>query len=273
MANYSGYTMQYDSLDGFRDAFDHDPSVEHALTPLWREVFWPTEWFRLRADPVFYGINTPRGNGEPVLLIPGFMAGDFLMLEMHRWLRRIGYDASLSGIVWNTDCPDATAAQLLKKVRNIHERTGQKVRLVGHSLGGMLSKYLVQQEPEMIDRVITMGSPFQSLVKAHPAVIGIWEKLKLNQSATVGKNLKPSCATGFCTCGFVKSILQPVAVLPPQFAIYSKLDGVADWESCIEDDATMNTEVSCTHIGMIVNHSVYRAVASRLAQQIDTDCS
>lgn len=110
--------MQYDSLDGFRDAFDHDPSVEHALTPLWREVFWPAEWFRLRASAVFYGIDTPKGNGEPVLLVPGFMAGDFLMLEMHRWLKRIGYDASLSGILWNTDCPDATAAHLLKKSAN-----------------------------------------------------------------------------------------------------------------------------------------------------------
>ena len=56
--------------------------------------------------------------------------------------------------------------------------------------------------------------------------------------------------------------------MPPQFAIYSKLDGVADWESCIEEDAKMNTEVSCTHIGMIVNHSVYRAVAARLSQEI-----
>ncbi|MFT4863314.1 MAG: triacylglycerol lipase [Pseudohongiellaceae bacterium] len=273
MANYLDQSMQYGALENLRDAFDHDPSIEYALTPLWREVIWPTEWFRLRVDPVFYGINTPRGNGEPVLLVPGFMAGDFLMLEMHRWLKRIGYDAHLSGIFWNTDCPDATAKHLLKKVKDIQQKTGQKVRLVGHSLGGMLAKCLVQQEPDLIDRVITMGSPFQSLVKAHPAVVGIWEKIKLNQSATVGRNLKPSCATGFCTCGFVKSILQPVTVLPPQFAIYSKLDGVADWESCIENDASMNTEVSCTHIGMIVNHTVYRAVANRLAQEIDDNRS
>lgn len=270
MANFFDQRLEFDSLDQFKDAFDHDPGVEHVLTPLWREVIWPTEWIRLRFSSAYFGANLPRGNGEPVLLVPGFMAGDFLMLEMHRWLQRIGYDASLSGIVWNTDCPDATAKQLMERVRNIHQRTGKKVRLVGHSLGGMLSKYLVQQEPDLIDRVITMGSPFQSLVKAHPAVVGIWEKLKLNQSDTIGKNLKPSCATGFCTCGFVQSILNPTPVKPPQFAIYSKLDGVADWASCMEDDVKMNTEVSCTHIGMIVNHSVYRAVANRLAQELET---
>jgi pimeloyl-ACP methyl ester carboxylesterase len=269
VVDFFNQSMELDSLEQFRDAFDHDPGVETTLTPLWREVIWPTEWLRLRVDPVFYGFNVPHGNGEPVLLVPGFMAGDVIMLEMHRWLKRIGYDASLSGILWNTDCPDATAARLLDKVRRIHRETGQKVKLVGHSLGGMLSKYLVQQEPDLIDRVITMGSPFQSLVKAHPAVVGIWETLKLNQMGTAGSNLKPSCATGYCTCGFVQSILQPAKVMPPQFAIYSKLDGVADWESCIEEDAKMNTEVSCTHIGMIVNHSVYRAVAARLSQEID----
>lgn len=269
MADYYNNRMHMDSLEQFRDAFDHDPAFEHANTPLWREVIWPTEWVRLRLDPVFYGFNIPHGNGEPVLLIPGFMAGDGLMFEMHRWLKRIGYTSSLSGIVWNTDCPDATAAQLLKKLRSIHQKTGQKVNLVGHSLGGMLSKYLVQQEPDLVDRVITMGSPFRGLVKAHPSVVGIWEKLKANQSATIGKNLKSSCATGHCTCGFVRSILQPVTVVPPQYAIYSKTDGVADWESCVEADAAMNTEVSGTHIGMIVNHSVYKAVARRLAQDID----
>jgi len=269
VADFINQGMGFDSFEQLRDAFDHDPGVELTLTPLWREVMWPTEWLRLRVDPVFYGFNVPHGNGEPVLLVPGFMAGDVIMLEMHRWLKRIGYNASLSGILSNTDCPEATATRLLDRVRRIHRETGQKVKLVGHSLGGMLSKYLVQREPELIDRVITMGSPFQSLVKAHPAVVGIWETLKLNKMGTVGSNLKPSCATGFCTCGFVQSILQPATVLPPQFAIYSKLDGVVDWESCIEDDAKMNTQVSCTHIGMIVNHSVYRAVASRLSQKIE----
>lgn len=269
MATIFDQRLEFDTLDQFNDAFDHDPGVEHVLTPLWREVIWPSEWVRLRFSSAYFGVNLPRGSGEPVLLVPGFMAGDFLMLEMHRWLQRIGYDASLSGIVWNTDCPEATAQQLMERVRSIHQRTGQKVRLVGHSLGGMLSKYLVQQEPDLIDRVITMGSPFQSLVKAHPAVVGIWEKLKLNQNHAIGRNLKPSCATGFCTCGFVQSILKPAEVEPPQFAIYSKLDGVADWASCMEEDAEMNTEVSCTHIGMIVNHSVYKAVANRLAQNIE----
>lgn len=267
MTQYSEEEYQANLFDHLKSAFDHDPGVEHANTPLWREIVWPADWLKLRTSAIYYGIGAIRGNKEPVLLIPGFMSSDLHLLEMHRWLGRIGYDAYLSGIVWNTDCPNETANQLISRVRSIHKKTGQKVRLIGHSLGGMISKFIVQSEPELIDRVITLGSPFGSLVKAHPSVIGIWDKLKNNQSALIGRNLKPSCATGHCTCGFVSSIMQPKKVSPPQFAVYSKVDGVADWQSCIEDDEGRNTEVNCTHIGMIVHPDVYRAVANRLAEK------
>ncbi len=270
MTEYSENGFQATMLGQLSDTYAHDPVIEHCNTPLWREVAWPTEWLRLRSHPVLYGFNVPRGNKEPVLLIPGFMAGDMLMLEMHRWLRRIGYDSSLSGIVWNTDCPDRTAKQVLNRVRAIRQKTGSKVRLVGHSLGGMISKYIVQEESELIDRVITLGSPFKSLVKAHPSVIGIWDKLKNNHSGLIGRNLKPSCATGHCTCGFVRSILQPSKVQPAQFAVYSKKDGVADWRSCMEDDASKNTEVNCTHIGMVVHPEVFQVVAKRLSENTKT---
>ena len=268
LADYSKDDVKPSLMEELQDAFDHDPSIEHANTPLWREVIWPTEWLRLRASGVYYGIGIPRGQQQPVMLVPGFMSGDLIMMEMHSWLRRIGYDSYLSGIVWNTDCPDQTARQLISRIKTISRKTGMKVNLVGHSLGGMLSKYIVQAEPELVDRVITLGSPFASLVKAHPSVIGIWEKLKSARSGLIGRNLKPSCATGYCTCGFVQSMLAPQDVEPPQFAVYSKKDGVADWRSCIEEDESANSEVNCTHVGMIVHPEVYRVVANRLAQDI-----
>jgi pimeloyl-ACP methyl ester carboxylesterase len=249
-----------------QDAYEHDPSIEHVNTPIWREAIWPTDWLRLRASAVYYGVGVPRGNDQPVMLVPGFMSSDITMLELQRWLLRTGYDAHLSRIVWNTDCPDKTAKQLIARIKTIHNKTGQQVALIGHSLGGMLSKYIVQVEPELVDRVITLGSPFASLVKAHPSVVGIWDKLKNSQSGLIGRNLKPSCATGYCTCGFVKSMIMPEQVVTPQFAVYSKKDGVADWRSCIEEDPSANNEVNSTHIGMIMNPEVYRVIAKRLSQ-------
>ena len=251
------------------NVFDYDDAIEHTLTPLWREARWGMEWARLRWSPTYYGVGIQRGQGQPVLLIPGFMSGDLLMLEMHRWLKRIGYRSSLSRIPWNNDCPNRTAGKLVHRLRVLADKTGSKVNLVGHSLGGMLARSIVQETPEYVDRVITLGSPFRSLVKAHPAIIGIWDKLKAAQGGLIGRNLHPSCGTGHCTCDFVRYMNVPRKVNVAQFAIYSKKDGVADWSSCIEDDETLNSEVSSTHIGMVFSAPVYRAVAARLAQNVN----
>ncbi len=248
------------------DPFAHDPSVESVLTPLWREARWPIEWLGLRSSPVFFGYGVPHGAGEPVLLIPGFMSGDGFMLELHQWLQRIGYRSYLSNIVWNNDCPDRTSRSLARKLEAIQRRHATRVRLVGHSLGGMLAKSLLQDHPQLIDRVVTLGSPFRSLVKAHPAVVGIWEQLKIMRGKLIGRNLKPSCGTGHCLCDFVRNMVRPEPRDVPQYAIYSRVDGVADWQSCREDLDSANTEVNCTHLGMPLHPEVYRAIAARLAE-------
>lgn len=247
------------------DPFHHDPSVDETVTPLWKEAKWTLEWAQLRLNRVYYGRGIPLGDGSVVLLVPGFMAGDSLMLEMHWWLRRIGYRSYLSNIVWNNDCPDRTAKTLANRVRGIHERTGKKVILVGHSLGGLLSKSISQDHPEWVESVVTMGSPFREIVKAHPAIIGLWDQLKEVQGGLIGRNLHASCGTGHCTCGFVRNMLQPRDIGPSQFAIFSKGDGVVDWTSCIESDPENNAEVKGSHIGLVYNAEAYRALARRLA--------
>ena len=252
----------------FNNPFAYDPAVQATLTPLWREVAWAADWVKLRCSPVYCGTGVPRGQGEAVLLIPGFMAGDFLMLELQGWLKRIGYRPYLSNIVWNNDCPDRTARTLAQRLARISDECGMRVRVVGHSLGGMLAKSLVQDHPQLVDRIITLGSPHRSFVKAHPAVVGVWNQLKRAQSGLIGRNLRASCGTGHCLCPFVKNLLDPQPRAVAQFSVYSRNDGVADWSSCIEADAEANTEVRSTHIGMIFNPEVYRAIAQRLAQSV-----
>ena len=66
----------------------------------------------LLCDPVFYGAGVPNGDGSPVLLIPGFFAGDWSLSTLARWLSRIGYRPYLSGIDWNVGCPDEKSERL-----------------------------------------------------------------------------------------------------------------------------------------------------------------
>ena len=248
------------------DPFEHDAAVEDVNTPLWREVFWPLEWLRLRLSPVFCGVGVPHGSGEPVLVVPGFLSNDIVMWEMHRWLFRIGYRPHFSNIPFNTDCPNETAKMLIARLRTLHQDSGQKVRVVGHSLGGMLARSLAQRVPDYIDRVITLGSPY-NLVRAHPAVTGMWDHLKVAKGNLIGRNLRASCGTGHCLCSFVKHVLDPDKVDVPHYAIYSRTDGVAHWEGCMGEDPERNDEVRCTHVGMAFHPEVFRVLAGRLAEE------
>lgn len=274
------YSDDVDDLDDLIDPdadanpFDHDPGVEPVATPLWREAGWPIELALLLCSPLYQGKGVPHGHGEPVLVIPGFLANDLMMIPLRRWLRRIHYRPYLSDIAWNTDCPNRTALRLTQKIRVIHRHTGRRVILIGHSLGGMLAKSLVQRVPELIDRVITLGSPFRDHVRAHPAVTGVWEYLLRGQGRLIGRNLHASCGTGFCMCDFVRHMLQPEFRRVPQFAIYSRNDGVVDWMSCAEEEVSANSEVNqATHIGLIFHPRALQAIAERLAQQVDLNPS
>jgi len=215
------------------------------------------------------------GRGKPVILVHGWIGAWRywipLMKQLH--LKYSVYTLDLIGFGDSAKNPerDDLRSQVAMLAQFMEQLGIPKAALVGHSLGGMLSKHIVQEMPELVDRVITLGSPFASMVKAHPSVVGIWDKLKNAKNGLVGRNLKPSCATGYCTCGFVRSMIIPQQVEPPQYAVYSRRDGVADWRSCMEDDPADNTEVNCTHIGMVVHPEVYRVVAERLAQTNEAD--
>ena len=134
--------------------------------PIWLEALFPLDWVALHASPVYYGFGVPRGHGEPVILVPGFLGDDRYLTEMHLWLRRIGYRPYFSGIGRNVDCPELLTQRLLMTIDAAYEETHQKVTIVGHSLGGMLARAAAHREADKVKQVITMGSPFRSVARA-----------------------------------------------------------------------------------------------------------
>ena len=73
--------------------------------PLQLELrFWP-ELAGLLADPTFWNPGRRR-NRQPILLIPGFLAGDASLTVMAGWLRRRGHRVRTSGIRLNVGCAD-----------------------------------------------------------------------------------------------------------------------------------------------------------------------
>jgi len=117
------------------------------------------EFSALASDPVFRGRGVPHGDGRPVLLIPGFLSGDWHMRVLHNWLGRIGYRSFLSGILLNVQHSERMLAGLRRRVGEIHNETGTAVSIIGHSRGGLLGKVLSQRRPLLVEQVIALGAP------------------------------------------------------------------------------------------------------------------
>jgi hypothetical protein len=75
----------------------------------------------------------PAGDGRPVMLIPGFMAGDQSLTRMAVWLRTGGFVLARSGIRWNSGCLEPTVKSVERRLEVAVERTGKRALIVGQS--------------------------------------------------------------------------------------------------------------------------------------------
>lgn len=197
-----------------------------------------------------------RGDGHPVLVIPGLGASDGSTALLRQFLDDLGYATYPWGLGRNKGMKEEDSAQMQERLKFIFERHGQKVSLIGQSLGGVFARELARRHPAMVRQVITLGSPFTG----HPlASTGThlyeWlsgdrlEDLDFNQHLEM--RIKP-----------------PV----PTTSIYSKLDGVVAWECSIEDGRPDGESINLrgnSHIGMGSSPSALYLIADRLAQPED----
>src|SRR5437868_7798635 len=149
------------------------PSLRHVgrlvcQPPVWLEGRAPLESLRLRRDPVFAAVGLPRGDGGPVLLVPGFMAGDRSLATMRDWLVRLGHDARLPGLTVNVRYSEAVLRTLLLRVVELYGRSGRRVAIVGHSRGGLLAAVAALRHPDLVERVVALGSPLAVPYDVHP---------------------------------------------------------------------------------------------------------
>lgn len=232
---------------------------------LWTEALFAAELLLLHASPVFYGVGVPRGDGSAVVIIPGFLGTDAYLMEMHAWLARLGYSPYFSGIGINADCPNLLIQRRLSEtVEKAVEETGRKIHLIGHSLGGVLARSVARQRRKDVASVVTLASPFRGLV-LHKSVLFAAESVRSRILAEHGEGVLPGCYTGRCTCDFIDSLRRDVPTGILQTAIYTRHDGVADWQYCVTRNRKYDFEVPGTHIGLAFNPSVYSIIAERLA--------
>ena len=210
----------------------------------------------LLKDPVFRGRGVPRGDGRPVLLIPGFLAGDWTLRVLNSWLGRVGYRPYLSGIVLNIQHSERMLSGLRRKVVAIRKETGSRVTLLGHSRGGLLAKVYSQRRPQDIEQVIALGAPLADWTDlariTHQAVRVV---STANQLA-FGRRMNPE---GRFTYDL------KLAPIVPTTSIYTKADDVVNFRSCLRPDIPA-MPVWGSHNGLVVNPEVFRLLGRLLAR-------
>ena len=238
-----------------------NPKIEKKQAPLAKfllEGRWAAELSIFSWNFIPLQLACPRGDGHPVLVLPGFTAGDWSTKPLRLFLEGLGYKA----YGWEQGTNTGPSAELMlameERLDALYQQHGCKVSLVGWSLGGIYARELARRFPEKVRQVMTLGSPYGAEREhVHAALIGLLQVLK-------GKTFEELHAE------FLPEGDSPPPV--PCTSVYSKTDGVADWTLCIEDepDAThQNIQVYGAHTGLGWNTSIAWLLADRLAQPED----
>jgi triacylglycerol lipase len=205
---------------------------------------------------VYRGRGVPRGDGRTVLLIPGFLSGDWSMRLLHSWLERIGYSPYLSGIYFNVFHSEHMLAGLRHRMAEIQKEYDAPVTLIGASRGGLLAKVLSQRRPKSVEQVITLAAPlanFTDLAMVTRAAVSV---VTTANEIGFGRRLR---AEG----RFAHDLMLPPAV--PTTSIYTRTDDVVNFRSTLRPDIPA-ISVFGSHNGLVVNREVYRLLGRLLAR-------
>ncbi len=195
--------------------------------------------------------DLPRGDGAPVLVLPGFGTGDGATWALRRFLAYLEYDVQGWGLGRNHGRVPELLERIVEKLENFAAMRGRPIHLVGWSLGGYIAREAARERPDLVTRVITLGSP---------VVGGPKYTASHRYYARQGYDLDEIEAT--------VAARDSVPLSVPVTAIYSKRDGVVTWQACIDrvNPGTEHFEVGASHLGLGLSPDVYSIIALRLAE-------
>jgi len=192
----------------------------------------------------------PRGRGQPVLVLPGYGAGDGSTVVLKNYLRLLGYGVTGWRLGRNYGNVAELLPRVLRRILSICRKTQQPIHIIGWSCGGFLAREIARERPDVVQRVITLGTPVIGGPKY--TVVGYalrWRGLDLDamEAEAEARNR--------------------ILLRTPVTAIYSRADAIVAWEACIDRIApnVEHIEVQTSHMGFGFCPEVYKIIAQRLA--------
>jgi pimeloyl-ACP methyl ester carboxylesterase len=238
-----------------------------SVAPARGELRYGLELARLLLDRRFLGVTRAR-DPLPVLLIPGFLAGDASLTLLAGWLRRRGHRVRPSGILVNVDC----AGRELVRLERILAEFDDRVVVIGQSRGGTLARALAANHPEAVAALATLGSPVLDPLAVSPAVLRTVASLARVGDLGLPRMFSTECRHGDCCADFRELLEAPLDPDMHTLAVYSRTDGIVDWRACLDPHARC-VEVDGSHCGMAVNAGVYRELEPLLERTEVAACS
>ena len=242
--------------------------VPRSLTPpIWRELQpgWPPAPPRRHTSPD----TSPAAPSRDVLVVPGFLATDTSTSTLTTALRAAGHRTHPAQLGNTNGCSERLASRLVARVDELAATTTGPITIIGHSRGGQLAKVAAQRRPELIDRLITLGSPLTDQWGMHLSLKLLIGSISLAGRAglDIGGCNVMGCPFGSCSTEFTRDLARTLPSHIEFTSIYSRSDGITQWRTCLHP-AARHVEATCSHIAMI-SHPAVRNEALRLLSQVN----
>ena len=204
----------------------------------------------LAARPLLSAL--PKGDGHPVLVLPGFLADDVSTRVLRTVLRRLDYRVHGWRLGRNLGPTAECVKGMRDRIDDLSDRYGRPISLVGWSLGGIFARDLARRTPDSVRQVITLGSPFRLASEDQSRASRAFERYSHLHVEHWPLPLEGEGA--------------PLPV--PATSIYSHLDGIVAWQACLDTPSACceNIAVMASHLGLGHHPAAIWAIADRLAQ-------
>ncbi|MEP7090889.1 MAG: hypothetical protein ABI776_12370 [Nocardioidaceae bacterium] len=194
-----------------------------------------------------------RGDGHPVLVVPGLLHGDLDTVVLRTYLRWLNYSVSGWKLGRNLGSTETVVNGLRARLASMAESSGEKVTIIGWSLGGVYAHELARRAPGSVRQVVTLGSPLRTSSRPARTASAAFDRLaRLHLVAPL--LARPWQETG--------------SLRVPATSVYSRSDGIVPWQACRLPPGKRreNIEVVSSHLGLGHNPTVLHLLADRLAQ-------
>ena len=198
-----------------------------------------------------------RGDGRPVLVLPGFMTSDVTCSALRTHLRRRGFHTHRWTLGLNRGFTDDILDGLVERFDEVHARHGRPVAIVGWSLGGLMARWLAHLRPDAVERIVCLGSPWRP-------------EAEINRVTGAFRAADRHWGFSADTDQIFDLIRQPLPVR--SVALYSPWDGLLHGDGCKQDDGDLCENVVVpggSHCGLTHNPAALVAVADRLEVPLD----